>query len=48
VKGNKEFIAKEVNAVLKSGKVTEKNLSALEAKIKQRLKITEKAPSIHS
>jgi len=34
VKGNKEFIAKEVNALLKSGKVTEENLSALEGKIK--------------
>ena len=34
VKGNKEFIAKEDNALLKSVKITETNLKALEDKIK--------------
>ena len=48
VKGNKEFIAREVNALLKSGKITEENLKALEDKIKQRLKINDKVPSVHS
>lgn len=48
VKGNKEFISKEVNALLKSGKISETNLKALEDKIKTRLKIPTKAPSVHS
>jgi len=52
VKGNKEFIAKEVNALLKSGKITEENLKALEDRIKKRLKIAgeenEDAISVHS
>jgi chaperonin cofactor prefoldin len=48
VKGNKEFISKEVNALLKSGKITKENLEALEDKIKARLKIVDKAPSVHS
>ncbi len=48
VKGNKEFIAREVNAILKSGKITEQNLKALEDKIKLRLAIEDKAPSVHS
>ena len=34
VKGNKEFIAREVNKLLKSGKITEENLKNLEDKIK--------------
>jgi hypothetical protein len=34
VKGNKEFISREVNALLKSGKITEENLKSLEDKIK--------------
>jgi len=48
VKGNKEFIAREVNKLLKSGKITEENLKNLEDKIKARLQISGKAPSIHS
>ncbi len=48
VKGNKEFIAREVNAILKSGKITETNLKNLEDKIKLRLAIEDKAPSVHS
>jgi len=48
VKGNKEFISREVNALLKSGKITETNLKCLEDKIKKRLKINDKAPSVHS
>ena len=45
VKGNKEFIAREVNSLLKSGKITETNLKALEDKIKSRLKIGGGGPS---
>jgi len=49
IKGNKEFIAKEVNRLLKSGKITEENLRALEDKIKRRLKLVpDKAPSVRS
>ena len=49
VRGNKEFIAREVNALLKTGKITEENLKALEDRIKVRLNITnDKAPSVHS
>ena len=47
IKGNKEFIAREVNALLKSGKITETNLKSLEDKIKARLQISGKAPSDH-